>query len=236
MEETQQTDHLSEDDPTRLFAELVNEVGVVRRLVVANDNSATLGEMMNRLNAMVEAIQQLANKPALTLTPDDVATRIAAAGKAARMEDGAAIAFARDLLDSAARQMESFAATAATVQQQRRRIVWFTGGGVFAGMILWSFLLGIVADVLPESWHLPERRAANILDAPNMWSAGERLMRVDNPQALAALERAAMILHENRETIEACERDSAQTKKPVRCTINISTGSVSAGEPAKDEK
>ncbi|MGH2322945.1 hypothetical protein, partial [Enterococcus faecalis] len=75
-------------------------------LVVANDSSTTLGEMMSRLDAMVEAISQLAKKPAPTLTPDDVAARIAAAGKAARAEDRAAMAQARDRLDMAARLME----------------------------------------------------------------------------------------------------------------------------------
>ena len=229
MEEMQQTDHLPEGDPARLFADLVNEVGTLRRLVVANDSSTTLGEMMSRLDTMVEAISQLAKKPALTLTPDDVAARITVAGKAARAEDSAAMAQARDRLDRAARQMEGLAETAATAQQQRRRLAWVAGGSLFAGMLLWSPLTGMLARALPQGWHIPEQMAANIVAEPTIWSAGIRLLHTDNPQAWAALDRAALILRENREAIETCERETAQTKKLVRCTINISAGSTNAG-------
>lgn len=229
MEEMQQTDHLPEGDPARLFAELANEVGTLRRLVIANDSSATLGEMMSRLDAMVEAIRQLAKQPMLTLTPGDVAARIGAAGKAARAEDSAAMAQARDRLDRAARQMEGLAETAATAQQRRRRLAWVAGGGLFAGMLLCSLLSGMLARALPEGWHVPEQMAANIVGGPTMWRAGIRLLHADNPQAWAALDRAAVMLRENREAIETCERENAQTKKLVRCTINISAGSTNAG-------
>ena len=229
MEEMQQSDHLPEGDPARLFAELANEVGTLRRLVVANDSGATLGEMMSRLDAMVEAIRQLAKKPMLTLTPDDVAARIAAAGKAARAEDSAAMAQARDHLDRAARQMEGLAGREATARQRHRRLALVAGGGVLAGMLLWSLLSGMLARALPEGWRLPEQMAANIVGGPTMWSAGIRLLHADNPQAWAALDRAAVILRENREAIETCERETAQTKKPVRCTVNVGIGSANAG-------
>ena len=229
MEEMQQTDHLPEGDPARLFADLVNEVGTLRRLVVANDSSTTLGEMMSRLDAMVEAISQLAKKPAPTLTPDDVAARIAAAGKAARAEDRAAMAQARDRLDMAASLMEGLAGTAATAQQQRRRLAWIAGGGLFAGMLLWSFLSGMLARALPEGWHMPEQRAANIVGEPTMWDAGVRLLRAYDPQAYATLKQAAQMRRENRDAIETCEQTAAQTKKPVRCTVNVGVGSANAG-------
>jgi hypothetical protein len=118
--------------------------------------------------------------------------------------------------------MEGLAGTAATAQQRRRRLAWVAGGGLFAGMLLWSFLSGMLARALPEGWHLPEQMAANIVGGPTMWSAGIRLLHADNPQAWAALDRAAVIF-------ETCERDTAQTTKLVRCTINISAGSTNAG-------
>jgi hypothetical protein len=125
--------------------------------------------------------------------------------------------------------MEGLARTAATADQQRRWLLWTTGCGLLAGILLWSFLSGIVVRALPEGWHLPEQMAANIVGGPTMWSAGIRLLHADNPQAWAALDRAAVILRENREAIETCERETAQTTKLVRCTINISAGSTNAG-------
>ena len=211
------------------LADLVNEVGTLRRLVVANDSSTTLGEMMSRLDTMVEAISQLAKKPALTLTPDDVAARINVAGKAARAENSAAMAQASDRLDRAARQMEGLTETAATAQQQRRRLAWVAGGSLFAGMLLWSFLTGMLARALPQGWHIPEQMAANIVGEPTMWDAGVRLLRAYDPQAYATLKQAAQMRRENRDAIEACEQTAAQTKKPVRCTVNVGSGNANAG-------
>lgn len=52
-----------EPDPAAAaFARLEGEVGVVRRLVAANDQSITLGEIVSRLDKMVEATRILAGQ------------------------------------------------------------------------------------------------------------------------------------------------------------------------------
>lgn len=53
------------------------------------------------------------------------------------------------------------------------------------------------------------------------WDAGTRLLWSESPQALNALERAADLLRDNRESIEACQKSAANAKQPVRCTVKI---------------
>src|SRR3546814_16727411 len=51
---------------------------------------------------------------------------------------------ARVRFDHAAYWMERLAGTAATIRDQRRRLLWAAGGGLLAGMLLWSFLPGVL--------------------------------------------------------------------------------------------
>jgi hypothetical protein len=44
---------------------------------------------------------------------------------------------------------------------------------------------------------------------------------------LNALERAADLLRDNRDAIEACQKSAANAKQPVRCTVRIRAGSES---------
>lgn len=112
---------------------------------------------------------------------------------------------------------------AATINEQRRRLKWAVGGGLLAGM-LWSFLPGVIARALAASWHLPERIAARTLGEPTLWEAGTRIMRADSSEAWQAITDAAEMRRDNREAIDACERDSRRSKQPVRCTIRVRAG------------
>jgi glutathione S-transferase len=168
------------DPATAAFARLTEEVGVVRRLVAANDNSATLGEIVQRLDRMVDAINTLARRPAMKLTPDQMADQIAAAGEKARAEDSAAIKQARERMEKGARELESLIGKTATIREQRRGLAWMGGGGFIAGILLWSFLPGTVAREAPASWHWPERMAARTVGA-DRWVVGQRMMASANP-------------------------------------------------------
>jgi len=219
-----------EPDPAaQAFARLAEKVdlleaaiaGLAAKREAAPDYSETLGEIAALLQKMRDAINTLARRPAMQLTPDTMAEQIMAAGKKARAEDGAAIQQARERIDVAAQHMERLAGTIAIVRAQRRRIIWGICGGEIAGMLLWSFLPGVILRVLPQSWHMPEKMAAHILDAPSLWAGGARMMQADSPLAWEGLNHAAELLRDNRRAVETCRNSAAKAKEPVRCTIRI---------------
>jgi hypothetical protein len=213
------------DPATAAFTRLETEIGVLRRLIESTDPSPTLAEMRKDMDTMREETERLAGRPAMKLTPDAMAGQIAAAGKTARAEDSAAITQARDRIDKVAARMERLAGTVATVREQRRHLAWAAGGGMVAGMLLWSALPGAILRALPQGWHMPENMARHIIGEPTLWDTGARLMRTDSPEAWTALTEAATMLHDNREAIEACRRGAGRTRKPVRCAIEIRPGS-----------
>jgi hypothetical protein len=219
-----------EPDPAaQAFARLAEKVdlleaaiaGLAAKREAAPDYSETLGEIAALLDKMRDAITTLARRPAMQLTPDEMARQIAAASKTARAEDGATIGQARDRIDKAASRIEYLADTVATAREQRRRIIWGICGGEIAGMLLWSFLPGVILRALPQGWHMPEKMAAHILDAPSLWAGGTRMMQADSPLAWEGLNHAAELLRDNREAVETCRNSAAKAKEPGRCMIRI---------------
>lgn len=220
----------SETDPAaRAFAELGEKVGLleaaVRGLVAkrdaAPDYSDTLTEMADLLEKMRGAINDFARAPAMQLTPEAMAAEIAAAGKRARAQDSAAIEKARGQFDNAASRMEQLTGTAVSVCEQHRRLLWAAGGGLFAGMLLWSFLPGVILRVLPQSWHMPENMARHIIGEPTLWGAGSRLMQAGNPTAWREVVAADELRRDNDDAIVKCERAAVKTGKTARCTIKV---------------
>lgn len=217
-----------EPDPaTRAFTRLEGEMALMRRAVEhmatekaeidIPDYSSTLTEMAKRLVA-------IEGKPAMKITPEDMAARIAAAATEARREDRIALAEAKKQHGEAAHALRGLVDTATTIREQRRRLKWAAGGGLLAGMLLWSILPGFVARILPTSWHLPERIAARTVREPTLWEAGTRIMHADSPEAWQTIADAAEMRRDNREAIDACEKQAAKAKQPVRCTIRIRAG------------
>jgi len=214
--------HQPEADPAAAaFARLTEEVGVVRRLVAANDNSATLGEIVQRLGQMVDAINVLARRPAMKLTPDQMADQIAVAGEEARAEESAAIKQARERMEKATMELEGLIGKAATIREQRRRLAWMGGGGFIAGVILWSFLPGAIARAAPAGWHWPEHFARQVLGESSLWQAGSRMMRADHSDAGLAMTQAVAILRENRNAIRACGRRAPRNHAVISCGVNV---------------
>jgi hypothetical protein len=214
---------------TRLEDEIARMRGAVEQLstghakIDAPDYTPTLGEMSKRLGAIEE-------KPAMLITPEDMAARMAAAATEARRTDRTTLTDAQRKHDQAAYRLEALLGTAATIATQRRYITWAGGSGLFAGCLLWAILPGAVARALPESWHVPERMAAHIAGGPTVWEAGVRIMRAGSPVAYRAISDAAEMRHQNRDTIAACEKNAAKRKKPVRCTIEIEQSAPVTGQ------
>ncbi|OWR00216.1 DUF6118 family protein [Sphingopyxis witflariensis] len=213
-----------QDPAAAAFSRLEGEIALMRRAVGqlttgkvkndAPDYTLTLGEMSKRLGAIEE-------KPAMLITPEDMATRMAAAATEARRTDRTTLTDAQQKHDQAAYRLEVLLGTATTIAKQRGYIIWAGGGGLLAGCLLWAILPGAFARALPESWHVPERMAAHVAGGPTVWEAGVRIMRAGSPEAYRAIAAAAEMRHQNRDVIAACEKSAARRKKAVRCTIEI---------------
>lgn len=227
-----------ESDPAaEAFARLEGELALMRRAVqhlaaeradiIIPDYGATLTEMTKRLEDMAENLDCIEEHPAMQVTPDNFGRRIEAAAEAARRGDQARINDAYNELRQATQDMRGVTSRARNSADQRRTVFQAVGGGVLGGILLWSFLPGTIARSVPESLHWPERMAAKMVGESSRWDAGTRLMRSESPQALYALERAADLLRDNRDAIEACQKSAANAKQPVRCTVRIRAGSES---------
>ena len=219
------------DPAAEAFARLEGELALMRRAVqhlaakradiVIPDYSPTLTDMAKRMGAMSENLKGMAGHPAMQMTPDSVGNRIAAAAEAARRSDQDRITQARSDLSHAAQEMRSVTAHARIAVEQRQQLYQVAGGALLAGILLWSFLPGTIARAMPESWHWPERMAARMVGAASRWDAGARLMQSDSPEAWNALVQAADIQRDNREVIDACQKNAAASQQPVRCTVKI---------------
>lgn len=146
------------------FTELSSRIAVVETLLrgvaakreAMPDYSGTLEEMAALLEKMRKAINTLAARPAMQITPDEMATQIAAAAAKARAEDAATIAQAQERITKAAARLEYHEGRVATSRDQRRHRHLWGIGGVLGGMLLWSFLPGMTLRALPQGWHMPE--------------------------------------------------------------------------------
>lgn len=226
-----------EADPAALaFTRLGEKVDLLEAAITslaakrdaAPDYSETLGEMSGRLDRICKAINMLGNMPAMRLTPDVMAKEIEAVGTMARKADGITIQQARDRIDHAARRMDDLAGTIATTREQRDHLIWAACGGLLAGMLIWSFLPGVVLRILPQGWYMPERMASHMIGAPTVWDAGTRLLRAGSPKDWNAFVEATELMRVNSEKIAECEKDAQEAKRPVRCTVRIGTST----EPA----
>lgn len=185
------------------------------------DYSETLGEIAALLEKIRKAINTLAHRPAMEITPDAMAGQILAAGAKARAADSAIIAQARDRMDKAAARIEYLEGKVRTRAQQRWHMVHTGIGTTLAVSLLWLIYPGWAASLAPDGWNWPERVARRTIGEPTLWDAGIRLMRAGNPQGWQAVVDAADMARENRDALAACTRAAAKAKKPVRCTVEI---------------
>ena len=224
---------LDTDPAAEAFTRLEREMALMRRAVehlaseradiVIPDYGATLAEMAKRLGAVSCGIATIAEQPAMQLTPDTMAARIEAVALAARRADHDQIIQARQDLGHAAQDMRAVVGTALTANEQNRRSWMKAGIGLFAGVVLWSFLPGTIARSAPESWHWPERMAARMLGEPTVLDAGVRLIRSQNPQAWADMLDAARLERANHDIIKRCKAKAVREKSLVGCSLRVGT-------------
>ncbi len=157
----------------------------------------------------------------MTLTPQDVAKQIEAAGTQGRADDHRAWTGANHALSSTVQELKGMVASAHSAETQR---LWIAGAAAMAlvvGLASGTAVPTVIAQLAPESWHWPEERAAAILRR-TPWDAGVRLMQVANPQQVRALGEAARLSKDNADVLAVCRQRAEQFSGPVKCSIEIS--------------
>jgi len=220
-----------QDDPAMAaFSELRGEIALMRRAVerlaaeradiAIPDYSETLGALVKHGEVMMETYRALIQRPALSLTPDNLGREISLAGEAARKQDHARLKKAEDAHEQAIGQLKDMMRTARDVERQD---YWLGGvavaGGLF-GMLFLTTLNGPIARALPASWLMPEKIAAEALDMPR-WDAGARLMGTANPESWRQIVQAAQLADANRQPLDKCYKQAADGKKQIECKILV---------------
>lgn len=159
------------DDPTQAFESLRQEISLlhtaIQGLTAARekmpDYNPTLGAIGRQLTTMTESLEGIAQAPAVKLTPTVMVRELAKAAIDVRADDKRQMDEARATMHQSIGQLDGIALRARTTQRQRKREIGIGGGAFIAGVLLWSFLPGVIARSLPASWHVPEWMAARTL-------------------------------------------------------------------------
>lgn len=180
----------------------------------APDYSETLGEIAQGVRVAVGRIGKLATSPALAATPAEIAQQITAAGDEARRQDRATLYQAQEMLQRAAGDLRGWVDTARLASLQNWRLLQAALAGVVGGAALGASFPVIVAQAAPEQWAWPEKRAARVLHR-DLWSAGERLLTVADPERWQEMQNEQRIVEQNRDVLARCLA-AAQKAKGTR--------------------
>lgn len=214
-----------QDRELALLRRAVEGLAAERAHIDIPDYTETLGRLQQGVDATADRIavinDVIARSPALAMTPEQMAQRIAAAGNAARREDQAALAKAGEDKARVMAELRAIAGSAWTRADQKNRQLWLGLGGVAIGIFAWAIVPGLVArEIVPASWQWPEKMAARTLAMP-MWKGGQRMMRAASPDAFAALAAGDRIVAANRKALEACQKRAGRARETVLCTVDV---------------
>ncbi|QUD87517.1 DUF6118 family protein [Phenylobacterium montanum] len=163
--------------------------GLAAERASSPDYSQSLAEIVQQVSRIAGGMRKFSEAPALQLTPDDVGRRIALAGTEARRQEQAALQGAKASLERAAAGVSSCAASARLAGLQNRRLLQVGAAALVFGAVLGVVLPGVVARSVPGRWAWPERMAAGLLHR-DLWSAGERLLSVADPDRWGRMQAA----------------------------------------------
>jgi len=189
----------------------------------ARDYAPDLEKIVERLARVGHTIGVLAERPAMALTPAEMARQIEAGGKTVRQADHAALGEARQALVQATRDLDGVVARARTHEKQVDALVWAALFGMVAAMLL--ILLGNAA--LERLGWIPsaEARAVALLGG-DRWKAGQALLAAENPDRWREMLAAVKLADTNAETLALCVARTRQGKA-VRCAIDMQGQPVS---------
>lgn len=219
------------DAATEAFARLEGEMAMVRHTVqnmareradiVIPDYTATLSQMADQLAQVSKTLTAIGNKPAIELTPEDIAIQIKRASLDMLRDSSDLFRQGRKDLDTETGRLAAIVGRVRSEHEQKRQTWCFAGIGMIAGILLCSILPGTIARSMPESWQWPEWMARKALGEPTIVEAGIRLIRSQNPEAWEELAAAQSILSKNREALNRCLERARETERLVNCPIQI---------------
>jgi hypothetical protein len=186
--------------------------------IVIPDYTATLEKMVEQMQANAAQLGVLADKPGLRLTPNSLGDAIVKAGAAARADDHAALTTAIKTFNHSAQEMAGVARGALKAEEQEKWLWRAALAGAVMGAILCAMIPAIAVNIVPGSWHWPEKRAASVIGS-DMWDAGERLQAVADPKRWEARSRIEAATIESKQSVAACLELVARTRKPMECGI-----------------
>jgi hypothetical protein len=204
-----------------VMARALEHIAIEKQSLEFPDYGPTLAKMNGYLATLAAQTKTIMEAPAMQMTPESMAERIDVAADAARATDKATIRKSLDLHHQAHADQMRAIGTIRTKLKQRWHMLYCGSGTALAVSLLWLIYPGWAASIGPQSWLWPEQVARRTLGEPSLWDAGIRLMRAGNPEGWRVIVDAADLARENRDTIGACEKASAKSKGPVRCTIRI---------------
>lgn len=217
-----------DDTAAAAFEALREEVALVRRAVgglaaersaiTIPDYSETLANILQAGTITARQLKVLAELPALSITPDQLARQIAAAGETARRGDQLALTEASTVLRNAAQELKTQLRTIRSAKVQRNWLIATGVGGLIAGMVLWAALAGLWVRNPPEHRGSPEQKAAAILGMDQV-AAGEHLIQTAAPQLWQDIVLGDRIVIANRPALDVCR--SKVRKQNARCVIVI---------------
>ncbi len=189
--------------------------------LLGRDYSTGLAQVREAQQAMGEAINTLAMRPAIALTAKDMADQIAAAGRDDRREDHAALAAARQDMQNAAGNLASITTSARTAREQNQWLAGAAGLALVLGSIGGCTIPPATDWMVPEAWHWPERRAAAALHRDG-WEAGQRLMSVVDPERWREVNAAIQLWQGNSDAIGKCRTRARERRlKSVGCSVEV---------------
>jgi hypothetical protein len=186
----------------------------------ARDYTQDLARIHDRQDAVRDAILKLAKRPAMDLTPELIASQISEAGAKARDADHQALNAAQQNLRQAISSIGSVAASAMTARDQERWIAGTAGIAIVVGFILGAVIPTTIDRAMPESWHWPEQRAADILQRDG-WDAGLRMLQMSDPGQWRALQDAAILTRDNADALADCRKQATKARRAVSCSVKV---------------
>lgn len=209
------------DGRIALMTRALEHIAIEKQGIEIPDYTPTLTKMNSYLVELAAQAQKMAKAPALQMTPENMADRIDQVARQAREADRVNIEQARMLLNDACERQMRAIGRLRTRREQGWHMAYSAMGAIVAVMLLWLLYPGWAANIGPQSWLWPERVAQRTLGEVSRWDAGIRLMRSANPDGWRALSHSAVIAHENRKALAACEAKALKTRKSVNCLISI---------------
>lgn len=189
--------------------------------LLGRDYSEDLALIHQSCERLRQAIDALAQKPALALTPEMIAQQIEAAGQGARRDANQALVAAQGSLQSSIAALSRVTGSIRVVKRQNQILAGATGLALILGWVGGCIIPPALDWVVPEAWQWPERRAESALRRRG-WEAGERLLLGSHPERWKAIQAAARISDANSSAIRRCAKRAVERKlKSVGCSIEV---------------